>query len=237
MRGIERGVLLRYAQEEGQTTRMEMTARQRARWRRGAGAPRAVRVPLGVLALVLVAGVIAALTIRQAPAARVYSVAEVRTNVNNRPAMWVGQTVLIRGAAMAVGRMNTFGTWEESVCYDPRRCLDPSVINHLYLGSDPALVTQTPPSSVLPLDFGQGRNGFVLRVSRPLAASSTDPLAFFHALPGIGHLIPLIPAKGATRQGYTHIYRVRILPPSACILVGATPSGRVCDDAEVLDVK
>jgi len=194
------------------------------------------RATLGVLALVLVAGVIAARGTRHAPGERVYTVAEVQTDIYHRPAMGVGRTVLVRGAVLAVGRVNTFGTWEESVCDDPRRCLERGVINHLYVGADPALVAQTPPSSVLPIDFGQGRNGLVLRVPRALAAGSVDPLAFFRALPGIGRLIPPLPTAGAARQGDTRLYHIRILPPSACALVRAAPSGSVCDDAEALDV-
>ncbi len=198
---------------------------------RGVGVRRAA---FRVLALVLVAGVIAARGAWHTPGERVYTVAEVLDGIYNRPDMRAGRTVLVRGVAMAVGRMNPFGTWEEAVCDDPRRCIEQGVVNHLELGADPALVAQTQPSSVLPIDFGQGRNGLVLRVRRTLAANPVDPLTFFRALPGIGHLIPSIGTTGTVRRGATLIYRIRILPPSACTPVQAVPSGSVCDDAEAL---
>jgi hypothetical protein len=120
--------------------------------------------------------------------------------------------VLVRGATVAVGRVNSFGTWEEAICDDARRCIKRGVVNHLDLGADPALVTQTPSSSVLPIDFGRGRNGLILRVRRALTATPVDPFAFFRALPGIGRLIPSIgTAGGRASRGHPPRERQRAM--------------------------
>ena len=58
-----------------------------------------MRILIGLLIVVFVAGVVTALVGRVIPSAHVYSVAEVQAGVRQRRPAWVGRTVLVHGWA------------------------------------------------------------------------------------------------------------------------------------------
>jgi len=196
--------------------------RRRRRAKRAAVSHRPIII---AVLLVMVAGVTTAVVGRLLPSERVYSVAELSSDVHQNPRQWVGRTVLVRGQVVGVGQIQGMSMWETWSCRGQAfPCYEPGPVDHLLVMD----ALEASHYNVTTIDVGRRHAGLVLQAPT-LPASATDALVtFLRSLPGIGRLIPVPPPL----QARVLTYRVRVLSPlSTC----ATPrSPQICDDAVVL---
>ncbi len=175
--------------------------------------------------LVMVAGITTSVVGRLLPSERVYSVAELSSDVHQNPRQWVGRTVLVRGQVVGAGQIQGMSMWETWSCRGQAfSCYEPGPVDHLLVMD----ALEASHYNVTTIDVGRRHTGLVL-AAPTLPASATDALVtFLRSLPGIGRLIPVPPPL----QARVLTYRVRVLSPlSTC----ATPrSPQICDDAVVL---
>ncbi len=161
------------------------------------------RTLLLLLALIVIAGLMAAFVGRLGPSERVYALDEVTRGMRQSPRAWVGRTVLVAGSMQQMSASGGAGGALVHVDY-----LHPPV------GVAVLILLAPPHRPVSPgqfFDLDTHRHGAWLQVQPHLLLRRADPFqAFLQRMPLVGRFVP-----GPDDVTAAHVFRVTLLPVHA----------------------